>query len=107
MGQSKRSPEQVTKQSMGAPALRRRPAWTALEQHYQTVKDVHLRQLFAEDRKRGDRLAIEATGIYLDYSKNRITDETFRLLLQLAEEAGLRDRIEAIESKSDTIRKAI
>jgi len=96
VGQSKRSPEQVTKQSMSAPALRRRPAWTALEQHYQAVKDVHLRQLFAEDPKRGDRLAIEAAGIYLDYSKNRITDETLRLLLQLAEEAGLWGRIEAM-----------
>jgi glucose-6-phosphate isomerase len=96
VGQSNRSPEQVTKQSTGAPALRRRPAWTALEQHYQTVKDVHLRQLFAEDRKRGDRLAVEAVGIYLDYSKNRITDETLRLLLQLAEESGLRERIEAM-----------
>jgi glucose-6-phosphate isomerase len=96
MGQSKRSPEQLTKQSTSAPALRRRPAWTALERHYQTVKDVHLRQLFAEDRKRGDRLAVEAAGIYLDYSKNRITDETLRLLLQLAEESGLRERIEAM-----------
>ena len=96
MGQSKRSPEQVTKQSMSAPALRRRPAWTALEQHYQTVKDVHLSQLFAEDRKRGDRLAVEAAGIYLDFSKNRITDETLTLLLRLAEETGLRDRIEAM-----------
>ena len=83
-------------QSMSAPALRGRPAWTALEQHYQTVKDVHLRQLFAEDPKRGDRLAVEAAGIYLDYSKNRITDETLRLLLQLAEEAGLWGRIEAM-----------
>ncbi len=81
---------------MSIPALRRRPAWASLEQHYQTVKDVHLRQLFAEDPKRGDGLAIEAAGIYLDYSKNRITDETLRLLLQLAEEAGLWDRIEAM-----------
>jgi glucose-6-phosphate isomerase len=81
---------------MSVPALRKRPAWAALEQHYQTVKDVHLRQLFAEDRKRGDRLAVEAAGIYLDYSKNRITDETLTLLLRLAEESGLRDRIEAM-----------
>jgi glucose-6-phosphate isomerase len=94
--QSKCSPEQVRKQSTSAPALRRRLAWTALERHHQTVKDVHLRQLFAEDRKRGDRLAVEAAGIYLDYSKNRITDETLRLLLQLAEESGLRERIEAM-----------
>jgi glucose-6-phosphate isomerase len=81
---------------MSVPALRRRPAWATLEQHYQTVKDVHLRQLFAEDRKRGDRLAVEAAGIYLDYSKNRITDETLKLLLQLAEESKLRERIEAM-----------
>jgi glucose-6-phosphate isomerase len=94
--QSERSPEQVRKQFMSVPALRKRPAWAALEQHYQTVKDVHLRQLFAEDRKRGDRLAVEAAGIYLDYSKNRITDETLTLLLRLAEESGLRDRIEAM-----------
>ena len=59
MVQSERSPEQVRKQFMSVPALRKRPAWAALEQHYQTVKDVHLRQLFAEDRKRGDRLAVE------------------------------------------------
>jgi glucose-6-phosphate isomerase len=90
--QSRRSPEQVRQQFMSVPALRRRPAWAALEQHYQTMKDVPLRQLFAEDRKRGDRLAVEAAGIYLDYSKNRITDETLTLLLRLAEESGLRDR---------------
>jgi glucose-6-phosphate isomerase len=96
MVQSKRSPEQVRKQFVSVPAVRRRPAWAALEQHYQTVKDVHLRQLFAEDRKRGDRLAVEAAGIYLDYSKNRITDETLKLLLQLAEESKLRERIEAM-----------
>jgi len=94
--QSKRSSEQVGKQSTSVPALRKRPAWAALEQHYQTMKDVHLRQLFAEDRKRGDRLAVEASGIYLDYSKNRITDETLTLLLRLAEESGLRDHIEAM-----------
>jgi glucose-6-phosphate isomerase len=81
---------------MSIPALRRLPAWASLEQHYRTARNAHLRQLFAEDPKRGDRLAIEAAGIYLDYSKNRITDETLRLLLQLAEEAGLWDRIEAM-----------
>src|ERR1700688_2922925 len=94
--QSKRSSEQVGKQFMSVPALRKRPAWAALEQHYRTVKDIHLRQLFAEERKRGDRLAIEASGIYLDYSKNRIPEETLTLLLRLAEESGLRDRIEAM-----------
>jgi glucose-6-phosphate isomerase len=96
VGQSKRSPEQVRKQSLNVPPLRKRPAWAALERHYQAVKDVHLRQLFAEDHKRGDKLAVEAAGIYLDYSKNRITDETLTLLRRLAEESGLRDRIEAM-----------
>jgi glucose-6-phosphate isomerase len=96
MGQSKRSPEQARKQSVSVQALRNRPAWASLEQHCRTVKDLHLRQLFAEDRKRGDRLTVEAAGIYLDYSKNRITDETLTLLLRLAEESGLRDRIEAM-----------
>jgi glucose-6-phosphate isomerase len=79
-----------------ASALRRRPAWTALENHYNKMAGVHLRQLFAEDANRGERLAVEAAGIYLDYSKNRITDETLKLLLQLAEESGLRERIDAM-----------
>jgi glucose-6-phosphate isomerase len=96
VAQRKRSPEPASKQSSSVPALRRRPAWAAIEQHYRTVKDVHLRQLFAEDPKRGDRLAVEAAGIYLDYSKNRITEESLRLLLQLAEESGLQERIEAM-----------
>src|SRR3981189_381973 len=81
---------------MSVPVLRTRPAWTSLEKHYHEVQGLHLRQLFAEDRKRGERLAVEASGIYLDYSKNRITDETLRLLLQLARESGLRDRIDAM-----------
>src|SRR6266446_8185048 len=81
---------------MTAPALRKRSAWVALEKHYQEMKGVHLRQLFAEDGKRSERLAVEAAGIYLDYSKNRITDQTLRLLLQLAQECGLRDRIDAM-----------
>jgi len=70
--------------------------WKALESHYQQIKDVHLRSLFADDSKRGERLKAEAIGIYLDYSKNRITDETLSLLLQLAEESGLRGRIDAM-----------
>ncbi|MFZ0117793.1 MAG: glucose-6-phosphate isomerase [Xanthobacteraceae bacterium] len=78
------------------PPLRRRPAWALLEKHYQKLKPVHLRQLFADDRERGESLAIEAAGLYLDYSKNRITDETLRLLLQLARESGLRERIDAM-----------
>jgi len=73
-----------------------RPAWKALEDHYQKMRDVHLRTLFAQDSNRGERFAAEALGIYLDYSKNRITDETLRLLLQLAESSGLRERIDAM-----------
>ena len=81
---------------MSVRALRERPAWAALEQHHRQMARLHLRQLFAEDRRRGERLAVEAAGIYLDYSKNRITDETLGLLLQLARESGLQDRIEAM-----------
>jgi len=76
--------------------LTKRPAWKALEEHYQEIRHVHLRTLFAEDPKRGQRLALEAAGIYLDYSKNRVTDDTLRRLLQLAETAGLRERINAM-----------
>ena len=72
------------------------PAWKALEAHHKNVRDLHLRNLFAEDPKRGERMTIEAMGLYLDYSKNRITDETLKLLLQLAEECGLRARIDAM-----------
>src|SRR6201994_3598043 len=71
-------------------------AWKALETHYQQIKDVHLRSLFADDPKRGERLTAEAAGIYLDYSKNRVTDETLSLLLNLAKESGLRERIDAM-----------
>jgi glucose-6-phosphate isomerase len=79
-------------------SLRNYPAWKALEAHYQKVRELHLRELFAEDPKRGERLALEAAGLYLDYSKNRVTDETLKLLLQLAEEGGLRTRIDAMFS---------
>src|SRR5215813_1006739 len=72
------------------------PAWKALETHYREVSKRHLRELFAEDPKRGERMTVEAVGLYLDYSKNRITDETLELLLRLAEEAGLRQKIEAM-----------
>ena len=73
-------------------------AWRELASHYKTVSKLHLRQLFADDPKRGQRMAVEAVGLYLDYSKNRVTDETLKLLLQLAEESGLRARIEAMFS---------
>jgi glucose-6-phosphate isomerase len=71
-------------------------AWKALASHYKTVSKMHLRQLFADDPTRGQRMAVEAAGLYLDYSKNRVTDETLKLLLQLAEESGLRERIDAM-----------
>ena len=74
----------------------KRQAWKALESHYKQVSKLHLRELFAEDPKRGERMAVEAVGLYLDYSKNRITDETLELLLRLAEEAGLWARIDAM-----------
>jgi len=77
-------------------SLTSRPTWKDLESHFDKIKDVHLRRLFADDPKRGERLAVEAEGLYLDYSKNRITDETIRLLLKLAEESGLRQRIDAM-----------
>ncbi|MFY9898142.1 MAG: hypothetical protein WAK67_10140, partial [Xanthobacteraceae bacterium] len=83
--QRKRAAGALNERSTGALTLRARPAWASLEKHYQTLKDVHLRQLFAEDRNRGTRFAVEGAGLYLDYSKNRIIDETLRLLLQLAQ----------------------
>jgi glucose-6-phosphate isomerase len=73
-----------------------RPAWKALWAHQETVNDLHLRELFEDDPERGKRMTAEALGIYLDYSKNRITDETLKLLLQLADECGLRARIHAM-----------
>jgi glucose-6-phosphate isomerase len=80
----------------GIQSLTGRPGWKALESHHQKVRELHLRQLFADDPKRGERLTTEAVGLYLDYSKNRVTDETLKLLFQLAEECGLRDRIDAM-----------
>ncbi len=73
-----------------------RPAWKALEAHADRVRGLHLRELFASDAGRGTRLTLEAAGIYLDYSKHRVTDETLTLLLRLADEAGLRARIDAM-----------
>ncbi len=76
--------------------LRQRPAWKALEQHYSEISGRHLRELFAADPGRGERLSAEAAGLYLDYSKNRVTDETLGLLLQLAEESGVAERRDAM-----------
>src|SRR5215831_15620428 len=72
------------------------PAWKALSAHFQKIDCLHLRELFAQDPKRGERLTVEAAGLYLDYSKNRVTDETLALLRKLAEEADLRGRIDAM-----------
>ena len=77
-------------------SLTQRPTWSVLAAHFQKVQSVHLRTLFADDPKRGERFTLEAEGIYLDYSKNRITDETVQLLLALAEASGLRERIDAM-----------
>jgi glucose-6-phosphate isomerase len=76
--------------------LRQRESWQALERHHAELAGAHLRDLFAADPDRGERLALEAEGLYLDYSKNRITDETIDLLVRLAEDCGLRERIDAM-----------
>jgi glucose-6-phosphate isomerase len=76
--------------------LRKRPAWKALEEHCAKVRDLHLRQLFAEDPERSERFTLRALGLYFDYSKNRITSETIRLLLELAKQSGLRQHIDAM-----------
>src|SRR5262245_16088229 len=79
-----------------ASALTARPSWAALKAHHAKVKGMHLRELFAGDKTRGERLTAEAAGLFLDYSKNRVTDETLALLVRLAEESGLRERIDAM-----------
>ena len=78
--------------------LTKRPAWKALAAHHKKIKGLHLRKLFAADPKRGERLTAEAAGLFLDYSKNRITNETLKLLLKLANESGLKSRIKAMFS---------
>src|SRR3954465_5117321 len=79
-------------------SLTNRPAWKALQAHFHKIQNIHLRQVFADDPKRGQRMTVEAAGLYFDYSKNRITDETLKLLLQLASESDLRGRIDAMFS---------
>jgi glucose-6-phosphate isomerase len=88
--------ESVIEQFTSGRPLTKLRAWSALDLHSREIRKLHLRQLFAEDRQRGERLALEAAGIYFDYSKNRITVETLKLLLRLAHEAGLKERIEAM-----------
>jgi len=77
-------------------SLTARPAWKSLAAHYKKIQPLHLRKLFADDPKRGQRMTLEAAGLFLDYSKNRITNQTIQLLLRLAKECGLRDRIDAM-----------
>jgi glucose-6-phosphate isomerase len=91
-----REQKRNTNMTTGIQSVTGRPGWKALESHHQKIRELHLRQLFADDPKRGERLTTEALGLYLDYSKNRVTDETLKLLFQLAEESGLRGRIEAM-----------
>src|SRR5260370_16439242 len=74
----------------------KRQSWKALESHYQNVSKLHLRELFDEDPDRGERMSAEAVGLYLDYSKNRITDETLKLLFRLPEQTALRSRLDAM-----------
>ena len=77
-------------------SLKRLPAWKALSEHSKEIRKLHLRELFANDSTRGEKLAAEGAGLFLDYSKNRVTDTTLKLLLQLAEECDLRGRIDAM-----------
>ncbi len=86
----------MTTNDTATQSLTKRPAWQALEAHYRQIQPLHLRQLFNDEPLRGERLVLEAAGIYLDYSKNRITDETLQLLINLAEACGLRQRIAAL-----------
>ena len=83
-------------QSKNIEPLTKRKAWKALQTHYEQLRGLHLRKLFADDPRRGERMTAEAAGIFLDYSKNRVTDETVKLLIQLAEESGLRSQIDAM-----------
>ncbi|MCG6874102.1 MAG: glucose-6-phosphate isomerase, partial [Betaproteobacteria bacterium] len=81
---------------MAAQSVTGRAAWKALAAHHEKVRGLHLRKLFADDARRAERMTVEAAGVLLDYSKNRVTEETVRLLLGLAEECGLRARIDAM-----------
>src|SRR5579862_1227639 len=84
------------RQSRGIAPLPKHKAWKSLQAHYKKVRELHLRNLFEEDPKRGERMTAEAVGLFLDYSKNRVTDETLKLLIELAEESGLQSRIDAM-----------
>ena len=88
--------ERITNMKTNLKPLTQRTAWKALAAHHKRIGKLHLRALFADHRKRGEHLTAEAAGLFLDYSKNRITDQTIKLLPQLAKESGLRTRIDAM-----------
>ena len=90
------APVEIDSKGQGIEPLTKRKAWKALQTHYKKIQELHLRNLFADDPKRGERMTAEAVGLFLDYSKNRITDETVKLLMELAEESGLQSRIDAM-----------
>jgi len=89
----------------GVEPLTKRKAWKALAAHYKQVRDLHLRTLFADDPGRGERMTSEVAGAFLDFFKNRITDETLKLLVQLAEESDLRGRINTMFSGAGLARR--
>src|SRR5579863_10285197 len=93
-----KSPARAGSKARAVTPLTKRKAWKALTAHYKKISKIHLRKLFADDPKRGERLTVEAAGIFLDYSKHRINGQTIKLLLQLADESRLRDRIDAMFS---------
>ncbi len=93
-----RAKSAATAKAKAIAPLTKRKAWKALTAHYKKISKLHLRKLFADDPKRGERLTLEAAGIFLDYSKHRIDDQTIKLLLQLADESRLRERIDAMFS---------
>src|SRR4051794_36854429 len=106
--QFNRTPE--VEPTMSTTPLTHRAAWKALQAHFKEAKALHLRDLFAQDPQRGERLTAEALGIFFDYSKNRVTDETLKLLLDLATESGLKDRIDAMfrgDKINSTERRAV
>ena len=90
------TPVEIDSISQSIAPLPKRKAWTELQNHYEKLRELHLRKLFADDPKRGERMTAEAVGLFLDYSKNRITDETITLLIELAKESGLQSRIDAM-----------
>jgi len=93
---NRKSPSPKQNGTKSTQPLTKRKAWKALAAHFKEVKDLHLRDLFAADPKRGEELSLQAVGLYLDYSKNRVTEETLKLLFQLATESGLRERIDSM-----------